>query len=93
MKTLPDLGFELQEIRKKAGVTQEQLGKSTGMRQEAISRFERGRGNDFSLAKALRLAQTMGYELQFVPMTDARPTLDDVLAEVQRSANTGPNSR
>jgi hypothetical protein len=62
------------------------------MRQEALSRFERGRNNDFSVAKLLRLVQIMGYDVQFVPL-QSRPTLSDVLAETRVSANTGPASR
>jgi transcriptional regulator with XRE-family HTH domain len=92
MKTLSDLGDELQRLRQSAKRNQTHLAEATGMRQEALSRFERGRGNDFSVAKLLRLAQALGYDLAFVP-SHGRPTLDDVLAETRASANTGPESR
>lgn len=92
MKTVVDLGAELQQLREQARMTQGHVASATGMRQEAVSRFERGRGNDFSVAKLLRLAQVMGYDLRFVPSHN-RPTLNDVLAENKASANTGPNSR
>ncbi|MDP3616590.1 MAG: helix-turn-helix transcriptional regulator, partial [Rhodoferax sp.] len=55
MSTLPDLGKRFQTLRKAAGKTQIEIAQITGMRQEALSRFERGRGNDFSLGKMLRL--------------------------------------
>ena len=92
MKTTGDLGQELNEARKRRHLTQAELAALTGLRQEALSRFERGRGNDFSLAKLLRLAQALGYDLQLTPATK-RPTLHEVLAENSVSANTGPASR
>lgn len=92
MKTIVDLGTEFQALRRHENWGQERLATATGMRQEAVSRFERGRGNDFSLAKLLRMAHTLGYELQFV-RANARPTLDDVRAEAQVSGNMGPESR
>ena len=92
MKTLVDLGVELKQLRQQTKMTQEQVAAALGMRQEALSRFERGHTNDFSVSKLLRLAQTMGYDLQFVPQ-HGRPTLSDVLAETRASANTGPTSR
>lgn len=80
MKTLADLGLEFQALRKQAGLAQQDTARRVGMRQEALSRFERGRGSDFSVAKLLRLAQTLGCDLYFAPAR-RRPTLDDVLAE------------
>lgn len=86
MKTLLDLGSEFQALRKQARLTQQDTARLVGMRQEALSRFERGRGADFSVTKLLRLAQAVGYDLYFAP-AHRRPTLDDVLAE--RKAQLG----
>lgn len=92
MKTIVDLGAEFQQLRRLSNRTQGQVADATGLRQEALSRFERGRGNDFSVDKLLRLAQSLGYEVQLVPAR-SRPTLDDVLVEARTSANTGATSR
>lgn len=92
MKTLPDLGAQYQALRKLAGKTQQEVALAAGLRQEALSRFERGRGCDFSLAKMLRLAQVLGHDLDLVSVRQ-RPTLDDVLQERQTQTNTGPASR
>jgi transcriptional regulator with XRE-family HTH domain len=92
MKTLADLGAEFQTLRRTARMTQQQLAAAAGMHQENVSRFERARGNDFSVAKLLRMLQVMGYDLQFTPSRN-RPTLKDVLVETRNSANTGPMSR
>ncbi len=92
MKTIAALGVELQLLRTQAKMTQGRMANATCMRQEAVSRFERGRSNDFSVVKLLRMAQALGYDIQFVP-APGRPTLHDVLAEIRASANTGPTSR
>lgn len=92
MKTVIDIGNEFQGLRKEAGKTQTEVAETIGMQQEALSRFERGRGNDFSLGRLLRLAHALGYELEFVRLKK-RPTLTDVLQERMQSANTGPESR
>ena len=92
MKTLSDLGAEYQALRKQAGKTQQEVAMAVGLRQEALSRFERGRGSDFSLAKMLRLAHFLGHDLNFVSDRQ-RPTLDDVLQERKAQSNTGPASR
>ncbi len=92
MKTLFDLGAEYQALRKTVGKTQLEVATAAGLRQEALSRFERGRGGDFSLAKMLRLAQVLGYDLGLVS-TRQHPTLDDVLQERKAQSNTGPASR
>jgi len=83
MKTLSDLGQEFQALRKANHQTQSEVGVRAGLTQEALSRFERGRGTDFSLAKLLRLAHALGHDVALVS-AGARPTLDDVLAERQR---------
>lgn len=92
MKTLADLGAELQSLRKQAGKNQGEIAVAAGIRQEALSRVERGRSADFSVAKLLRLAHALSLELAIVPSVQ-RPTLDTVLAERRAGANVGPQSR
>lgn len=92
MGTLPALGKQVRALRKAAGKTQVDVASAVGMRQEALSRFESGAGADFSAAKLLRLLAVLGYEMQFAPLV-RRPTLNDVLDEVRRGDNTGPESR
>lgn len=92
MLTLSDMGQELRKARKSVRLTQQQLAERTGTYQEALSRFESGRGNDFSLAKLLRLANALGYELKLTPLERKR-TLHDVLEERRTGTNVGPDSR
>ena len=93
MKTLAELGLELQTLRKTTGKPQRELAGETRMRQEALSRLERGRGADFSVAKLLRLAHALGVEVVLAPATKSRPTLDSVLEERKHGVNVGPESR
>lgn len=90
--TLPDVGRRFQALRKAAGKTQTEVASAVGMRQEALSRFESGAGNDFSLAKLLRLLEVLELELDVKPAT-RRPSLNDVLNEVRQGHNTGPQAR
>ena len=92
METLPDVGNRFRQLRKKAHKTQSEVAGAVGMRQEALSRFESGRGTDFSLTKLLRLLQVLDVELDFVSAT-RRPTLSSVLEERRHNANVGPDSR
>lgn len=80
MRTLPDVGTRLKAMRKKTHKTQGQLAAVTGMRQEAISRFETGSAADFSLSKLLKLLEALDLELDFKPAV-RRPTLEDLLTE------------
>ena len=92
LETLPDVGARFRALRKQAGKTQSGLAAEVGMRQEALSRFESGRGADFSLAKLLRLLHALNAEMDFVSAAQ-RPTLSTLLNERRQNANVGPDSR
>ena len=92
METLPDVGQRFRALRKKAGKTQQEVAAAVGMRQEALSRFESGKGADFSLGKLLRLLQALEMNLEFAPAI-RRPTLDTLLAERRNNSNVGPAAR
>lgn len=92
LDNLPAVGRQFRALRKAAGKTQVEVASAVGMRQEALSRFESGAGNDFSVAKLLRLLRVLGHEVQFTPLV-RRPTLDEVLSEVKSGTNTGPSAR
>ena len=92
MKTLVDLGEDFQRLRREAGKTQNEVSECVGMRQEALSRFERGRGSDFSLGRLLQMAHALGYELEFVPL-NKRPTLNDVFQERMAPSGERANKR
>jgi transcriptional regulator with XRE-family HTH domain len=93
VKTIVDLGAELAACREALGRTQSDLGTETALRQEVLSRLERGRLSDVSVSKLLRVAHALGLELELVPLKRERPTLDTLLTERKQGANTGPNAR
>lgn len=91
-ETLRDAGTRLRQLRKQAGLTQVELASQVGMRQEALSRFESGRGPDFSAGRLLKLLHALGFGLDFVPL-HRRPTLNDTLRERREGLNVGPHAR
>lgn len=93
VETVPDVGAALRRRRKQAGKTQVEVAAAVGMRQEALSRFESGRGADFSVAKLLRLLQVLDLQLDFQSVAPRRPTLNTVLQERRSNANVGPDAR
>lgn len=90
LATLADLGAEYGRLRRARGPSQKDAAAAAGMRQETLSRFERGRGADFSATKLLRLLQVINYRVQFVPAAPRRPTLDTVLEQMRAPAEPVP---
>lgn len=93
MKTVVDLGAELLARRQELSKTQADLGVETGLRQEVVSRLERGRLSDVSVSKLLRVAHALGLELTLTPVKRELPTLETLLAERKQGTNTGPDAR
>ncbi|WPB56655.1 helix-turn-helix transcriptional regulator [Xylophilus sp. GOD-11R] len=85
MKELPELGAAVAGLRRERGMTQRQLAELSGLGQSTLARFESGRVAEFGSRKLLRLMEVLGVELSFVPVNHVF-TLDDALAEKQRSA-------
>ena len=88
--TLQDAGERYQQLRKAAGKTQSEVAAAAGLRQETLSRFERGRASDLSTTKLLRLLEVLGMQMAFVPAT-RRPNLNELLQE-RRQATSAVNS-
>ena len=82
MKSLPELGRALAELRRQRGLTQATLASQAGLQQSVLSRFEAGRVGEFGSRKLLRLLELLGAELSFTaPAVPKTFTLDDALAE------------
>lgn len=93
MQTLSELGAVLAARRKELGKTQGELGRLAGLRQEELSRLERGQLPGFTANRLLRLAHVLGLTLSLQPMASRGRTLDVLLDEVRSGANTGPDSK
>jgi DNA-binding XRE family transcriptional regulator len=59
-----DIGQQIKEIRKAAGITQEQLAGMCGLRQQHIARIEAGK-HSFGIDQYLTIIQKLGYEIEF----------------------------
>lgn len=64
--TTEGLAAELKQMRKKAGLTQKELGKKTGIPQSHISRIENGEV-DIQTSSLVEIARVLGLELMLVP--------------------------
>jgi transcriptional regulator with XRE-family HTH domain len=93
MTTVVDLGEMLAHRRKALKMTQTQVGREAGLRQEVVSRLENGQQTDFSVSKLLRLAAVLNLALTLTPSVSSRPTLETLLVERKAGANTGPTAR
>ena len=94
MNNLTELGRSAARLRKERGMTQKELAALVGMGQSTLARFETGGVAEFGSRKLLRLLEVLGYELSFVERANRSFTLDDALAERQRSfvdQNTAPS--
>lgn len=61
-------GERFREIRKRKGVTQEELARVLGTKQEAISRFENGKEN-ITMERAEQIASALGMMFVLVSST------------------------
>jgi transcriptional regulator with XRE-family HTH domain len=83
MKSLPDLGLEVAQLRKLKRMTQKDLAALSGIGQSTLARFETGGVAEFGSRKLLRLLEVLDCEMAFVPAKRTF-TLDDALDERQR---------
>jgi HTH-type transcriptional regulator/antitoxin HipB len=90
--TLPDVGCRLRALRKAAGLTQAELAKASGVRQEDLSRLETGAAESLQVSRLLSVLQALGHRIEFRPAM-AAPTLDRVLEELRLGRNSGPHAR
>jgi transcriptional regulator with XRE-family HTH domain len=77
---LPELGPILQQARKRAGLSQEQLAAPLGMSRATISAIEGGRCEEIGFAKLIALLDVVGLEV-CVAARSSRPTLDELRSE------------
>lgn len=62
------------DLRERAGLSQEQLAKRTGVSQPMIAKLESGRASNLTLRSFIRYALALGYtpRIEFVPMRKRR---------------------
>jgi transcriptional regulator with XRE-family HTH domain len=79
---LPELGPILQQARKRAGLSQEQLATPLGMSRATISAIEGGRCAEIGFAKLIALLDMVGLEVT-VAARSSRPTIDELRSELR----------
>ncbi|WP_155741324.1 helix-turn-helix domain-containing protein [Burkholderia territorii] len=66
MRTLLEIGLAVATRRRALGLKQLDVAKAAGVTAESLSRFERGRTNEFGSRKLLAVLAAVGMELDFV---------------------------
>lgn len=78
MTTKKEIGLGVQDLRKRAGLTQEQLGKKMKpkkARKETISRLERGKSN-YNINLLFQIAEVLNCDISdFFPSEKSRPQM------------------
>ena len=80
MQTLQELGAAVATRRQALGLKQGAVATQSGITQESLSRFERGRVSEFGARKLLAVLTVLGLELQFTE-TGTSGSLDELRKE------------
>jgi transcriptional regulator with XRE-family HTH domain len=80
--SIRDLGAQLREARRRAGLSQLELAEPLGMSRATISAIESGRCREIGASKLIALLEMTGLEL-VVKERRSRPTIDELRAELR----------
>ena len=80
MQTLMELGEAVAVRRRSLGLKQGEVAAGSGITQESLSRFERGRSPEFGSRKLLAVLAVLGMELRFAE-TGVSGSLDELRQE------------
>ncbi len=83
MTMLANVAELLKQVRREAGLSQEELASRAGVARTTVARMETLAKGDMSVSALVRLLDAAGYDLKAVKHGHAR-TLDDILAEQRR---------
>ena len=76
-----EIGQKIKEFRKDKGLTQEQLGKISGISRVTLGKFERGQMASVSIKTLDIILNTLDYEIDFIKKDKysfGLPTLDEL---------------
>jgi transcriptional regulator with XRE-family HTH domain len=85
MTMLANVAEMLKQVRREAGLSQEELASRAGVARSTVARMETLAKGDMSVSILVRLLEAAGYDLKAVKLGHAR-TLEDILIE-QRSGD------
>ena len=83
MTMLANVAELLKQVRREAGLSQEELASRAGVARTTVARMETLAKGDMSVSGLVRLLEAAGYDLKAVKQGHAR-TLEDILAEQRR---------
>lgn len=83
MTTLSDVADMLKQVRREAGLSQEELARRAGVSRTTVARMETLAKGDMSVSALVRLLEAAGYDLKLVKPGHVR-TVEDILAEQRR---------
>lgn len=83
MTMLANVAELLKQVRREAGLSQEELASRAGVARTTVARMETLARGDMSVSALVRLLEAAGYDLKAVKHGHAR-TLEDILAEQRR---------
>ncbi len=81
MLTIAQIGRYVAKARSSAGLRQTDLAANAGLSRATIDALENGRAGDIGISKLSRALAALGLELAIRPITNERPTLDELMKE------------
>jgi transcriptional regulator with XRE-family HTH domain len=81
MLTIAQIGQNVSEARTSAGLRQTDLAANAGLSRATIDALENGRASEIGVSKLSRVLAVLGLELAIRPITNERPTLDELMKE------------
>jgi transcriptional regulator with XRE-family HTH domain len=81
MLTIGQIGQSVAKARNSSGLRQTDLAANAGLSRATIDALENGRAGDIGVSKLSRVLAAVGLELAIRPITNERPTLDELMKE------------
>jgi len=78
---LVEVGQAVASARTAQGLRQRDLAARAGLSRATIDALENGRARDLGVSKLSRILAALGLELSIRPVTQQRPTLDELMKE------------
>jgi transcriptional regulator with XRE-family HTH domain len=83
---IEDIGRQVRASRRALKLAQPELGVRAEVSRQTIDRLENGRAGEIGYPSLLRILHAVGLDLRLAPLSQRRPTLDDLA----REAGEGP---
>jgi transcriptional regulator with XRE-family HTH domain len=92
MLTIAQIGRYVAKARSSAGLRQTDLAANAGLSRATIDALENGRAGDIGISKLSRALAALGLELAIRPITNERPTLDELMIDSSLGAPRSPTT-